>query len=226
MSRWRISLILLDNTAELLLKRECDRRLAMRSLNRSYYESVCEALAAGETMEQPTPFDRDDEQPRPLLDVKTELEPQLVSDRELTRIEGDFFPKSPIYNATASSALPMPLFSSACTHTATRSTTTTGSGRPLWRLQQRSARMSSATSCGGVRRTVSVSEDDCIVSEVDCTTRLSDDRERVSFYPCEGEVVVQGGTVLSGTRRPSDAFRAGRPAAPTVRSRSDRSMRP
>lgn len=92
-SRWRISLILLDNTAELLLKRECDRRLAMRSLNRSYYESVRKALAAGETMEPPTPFDREDDKPRSLVDVKAELEPQLVSDEELARIESDFLPK-------------------------------------------------------------------------------------------------------------------------------------
>ncbi|ORI14810.1 hypothetical protein BJI47_00925 [Rhodococcus sp. 1168] len=92
-SRWRISLMLLDNTAELLLKRECDSRLSLNHLGQGYYESVCAALERGETEEQPTQFDDDDELPRKLVDVKVELERELASDEELEKIESEFAPK-------------------------------------------------------------------------------------------------------------------------------------
>lgn len=92
-SRWRISLMLLDNTAELLLKRECDRRLSLHHLSREYYELVCAALERGETEERRTPFDDDDEPPRKLADVKVKLERELALGGELEKIESEFAPK-------------------------------------------------------------------------------------------------------------------------------------
>ncbi|MBH5143676.1 MULTISPECIES: hypothetical protein [Rhodococcus erythropolis group] len=85
--------MLLDNTAELLLKRECDSKLSLNHLGQGYYEAVCAALERGETEEQPTPFDDDDAPPRKLVDVKAELERKLVSDGDLKKIESEFAPK-------------------------------------------------------------------------------------------------------------------------------------
>lgn len=93
LARWRISLMLLDNTAELLLKRECDSRLAWNSYRPSSLKRVEEAINRGETEEEPFPFDDEDEPPRLLADVRAELQRELASPDEVERIEREFGPK-------------------------------------------------------------------------------------------------------------------------------------
>jgi hypothetical protein len=92
-ARWRISLMLLDNTAELLLKRECDNKLALNHLRREYLEVVRARIERGETEEAPAPFDDADEPRRNLVDIEEELERELATDDELSKIERDFGPK-------------------------------------------------------------------------------------------------------------------------------------
>lgn len=93
LARWRISLLLLDNTAELLLKLECDNRLALNHFRPSLLESIREQIGRGEITESPTPFDDDDEEPRLLVDMQAELEREIADDEELRKIDREFLPK-------------------------------------------------------------------------------------------------------------------------------------
>ena len=89
-ARWRISVLLLDNTTELLLKLECDNRLAFNGLRRELLDSVNFQIAAGQTHLDKAPFQDDDDEPELLTDERDRLERQIVSELELAAIERDF----------------------------------------------------------------------------------------------------------------------------------------
>lgn len=92
-ARWRISLMLLDNTAELLLRRECNSKLAVNYLGRQLYEEVRQDMQRGETHEPPSPRAAPAEPPRKLADIEAELKRQTVTDEKQDEIDGKFVPK-------------------------------------------------------------------------------------------------------------------------------------
>ncbi|WP_094729039.1 hypothetical protein [Rhodococcus sp. RS1C4] len=92
-ARWRISLMLLDNTAELLLRRECNSKLALNYLGRQLYEEVREAMHRGETHQATSPRAAPGQTPRKLADIEAELKRQTVTEKEQSEIVGKFVPK-------------------------------------------------------------------------------------------------------------------------------------
>lgn len=89
-SRWRISLLLLDNVAELLMKRMCDKLLRDNEGTAQDLKIVRGQIAKGQVHEELPPWLDDGTPPQLLSDLETELKNQLAAPGEIEKIDGDF----------------------------------------------------------------------------------------------------------------------------------------
>ncbi|PKV76738.1 hypothetical protein [Nocardia fluminea] len=89
-ARWRISLILLDNTAELLMKQQCDYLVPSDDWPQAHLKLVQNQIADGHEFESVPDFLDDGTPPRRLAEIERELRNQIVTPDEAIRITDDF----------------------------------------------------------------------------------------------------------------------------------------
>ncbi|UTM40101.1 hypothetical protein MX572_25990 (plasmid) [Rhodococcus pyridinivorans] len=88
-ARWRISLMLLDNTVELLLKIECDKLLRGNDLSLKYLDHIEALIASGREYTDPTPFD-DGGDPKPLTEIRDRYRRETLPADAIPKLENDF----------------------------------------------------------------------------------------------------------------------------------------
>lgn len=90
-ARWRIALVLLDGTAELLMKRACDRLLSDMAWTERHLEIVRQRISEGKKYEELPDWLQDDETPPRLLSsIEDSLKGQFATPEEIEKIESDF----------------------------------------------------------------------------------------------------------------------------------------
>ncbi|MBF6150159.1 hypothetical protein [Nocardia nova] len=89
-ARWRISLILLDNTAELLMRHQCDYLVPRDDWPQTYLRLVQKQIADGHEFETVPDFLEDGSPHRRLTEIEEELRNQIVTPEESVRIADDF----------------------------------------------------------------------------------------------------------------------------------------